>query len=133
MTFIKMTFLFLFSILAAQSFAGNGVERGSVMIQGITPENEEITQYLKKELGQCSTLDQGDYFKIHKISQRRERVDQGIIDIYYQINLDHLNSDNQFVNQITVEILDSDFHNWRHYEEKLSIEYLQDNNNLCKN
>ena len=127
----KLYFFLLLITLVSQALAGNGVERGSVKINDKGLIIPEISEYLKKSLFKCGLETIQNTFEISKISEHRERVDQGIIDIYYQIELNHLDQSGSLVNNITLELLDSDFHNWRHYEEKLRLEILNDQKQLC--
>jgi hypothetical protein len=125
---------FCFLQYSDNALAGNGVERGSVMIKNskeIDAMNPEILKFLSKKLVRCSNTIQSDYFEVSEISLRREKIDQGIIDYFYKIKLNHISKNAESLNRITVEILDSDFHNWRDYEEKLSLEILNDQNNQC--
>lgn len=114
------------------SWAGNGVERGVVVSGVVQFEVPEVSQFLIKQLANCK-LGQGlETFNIKSVQQTRDRVDQGIIDIYYSIELEHLSTDGQILNSLSMEILDSDFSNWRNYEEKLSVNLIKDQNNFCK-
>jgi hypothetical protein len=129
---MKCIFLF-FSLLAfsLSSFAGNGVERGSVKIEGTKATQTEIENYLNKQLSRCSPLAENELFQVDSVSERYDHVDNGITDVYYKIQINHLDKNRFKINNLTIEILDSDFHNWRHYEEKLSFEIINDQNNVC--
>lgn len=127
----NLYFLLLLVTLCSQAFAGNGVERGSIKINDNGAVIPEISEYLQKSLLKCGLKKGHNTFEIAGIDQRRDRVDQGIIDIYYQIEFNHFDQSGLLVNHLTIELLDSDFHNWRHYEEKLSLEILNDKNQLC--
>lgn len=113
------------------AFAGNGVERGSVMIKGASDINPEIKSYIGKVLSKCSSNLEREHFEVEEVSTRRERIDQGIIDVFYKFKLKHIAEKNIVLNSITIEVMDSDFHNWRNYEEKLSFEVVNDQNNSC--
>lgn len=112
-------------------WAGNGVERGSVMINTSSEISSEIHNYLGKELRKCSDREKKNAFVIKSISLRKQKIDQGITDLYYRINLIHQDHAGRYLNDLTIEVLDSDFHNWRQYEEKLSMEIINDQNNMC--
>ena len=126
-------FLILALVMSFSSplWAGNGVERGSVMINTSSEINSEIQNYLGKELRKCSDSKKKNSFSIMSISLRRHKVDQGITDLYYRIHLIHQDHAGRYLNDLTIEVLDSDFHNWRQYEEKLSMEIINDQNNMC--
>lgn len=126
---LSLILLSYLSLTAA--YAGNGVERGSVMIKGAGDIQAEIKDYLAMNLSKCNPSNPGDYFELKKQSLRKEKIDQGITDLFYQFEINHLNKNNEKLNSITVEILDSDFHNWRRYEEKLSFEIINDQNQQC--
>ena len=133
---IFMFFTFSLIILSSGASAGNGVERGSVMIKTSGEEtiiSPEILNFLSKKLAHCSNTNSSEYFEVSEVSIRREKIDQGIIDHFYKIELNHISEKAESLNKVTVEILDSDFHNWRDYEEKLSLEILNDQNKQCLN
>lgn len=128
----KMLLLFCLLAYSFSSLAGNGVERGSVKIEGNIQIQSEIKDYLSDELSRCSSIATTELFHVENVSERRLRVDNGITDIYYKFRIQHLNENLEIINNLTIEILDSDFHNWRHYEEKLSFEIINDQNEMCK-
>ena len=133
---IFMLLTFSLIILSSTASAGNGVERGSVMIKASGEETNispEILKFLSKKLARCSSVNRSEYFEVSEVSIRREKIDQGIIDYFYKIELNHISENAESLNKVTVEILDSDFHNWRDYEEKLSLEILNDQNKQCLN
>lgn len=127
----KLLAVLLLLSLSSGAFAGNGVERGSVKINDNGAVIPEISNYIAKRMEKCGIDRNQNLFEISNIDLRRHKVDQGIIDIYYQIELNHFDQSGTVVNILTIELLDSDFHNWRHYEEKLSLEILSDQNKLC--
>lgn len=127
----KLLAALLLLSLSSGAFAGNGVERGSVKINDNGAVIPEISNYIAKRMEKCGIDRNQNLFEISNIDLRRHKVDQGIIDIYYQIELNHFDQSGTVVNILTIELLDSDFHNWRHYEEKLSLEILSDQNKLC--
>lgn len=118
-------------LMSGTAFGGNGVERGSVMIKGASDINPEIKDYVGKVLSKCSSDAEREHFVVEELVTRSERVDQGIIDIFYKFKLKHIVEKNVVVNSLTIEVLDSDFHNWRNYEEKLSYEVINDQNKRC--
>ena len=117
--------------LSTTALAGNGVERGSVMIKGNKEISSDILNYLSKQLTKCSDSHALESFSINNLSQRNHKVDQGIIDVYYRIDLIQRDQSGKKLNDLTIEVLDSDFDNWRQYEEKLSMEIINDQNNFC--
>lgn len=123
--------ILILTFFSTLSFAGNGVERGSVMIEGASNINPEIKRYVGKVLLKCTNDSEGDHFEVEELTTRKERIDQGIIDVFYKIKLKHIANKKIILNSITIEILDSDFHNWRNYEEKLSYEVINDQNKRC--
>ncbi len=131
---MKNVFLPLFLILTTSlnTFAGNGVERGRIVFNSSNDLNIEITNYVEGQLSRCTVGLAKGVFNLSKIEERKERIDQGITDIYYLMSIQHLDENGNSLNQIEIEVLDSDFSNWRNYEEKLSIEFKADNNNMCK-
>ena len=117
------------------AFAGNGVERGSVMIKTNSDVNSEITNYLSKKLDSCLGMEskaENYTFVVNDVLLNRVRVDQGIVDLYYHFEGKILDGNKIILENVRVEILDSDFHNWRNYEEKLSVESISNNINNCK-
>lgn len=129
---MKLVFSFMFFVLfVGQVSAGNGVERGRVILNNSDEMNPEISRFIEKQLGKCVVGSKANIFNIHKIEERKERVDQGIIDIYYNLKLLQNNDSGKLINELEIEVLDSDFNNWRHYEEKLSIDIKSDMNKTC--
>jgi hypothetical protein len=122
-------------ILSFSVFAGNGVERGSVMIKTNSDVNSEITDYLSKKLDSCLDVGartEGYTFVVDDVLLNRVRVDQGIVDLYYHFEGNIVSGNKVILENVRVEILDSDFHNWRNYEEKLSVESISSNINNCQ-
>lgn len=125
--------LLLFICVGQAALAGNGVERGSVMIQTKSEVSSEITNFLAKKIDSCFvTQKQNLTFVVNELTLNRVRIDQGIIDIYYQFDGTIVNGNNVVLENVKVEILDSDFHNWRNYEEKLTIESTSNNIKNCQ-
>lgn len=113
-------------------YAGNGVERGRLIMTGQFKIQKEIKNYLSKKIARCSLGIREEKFDIRNISITKDKVDQGITDYYYQIQLAHIDNKGINLNDITVEIEDADYDNWRRYEERLSIQLLNDVNGNCK-
>ena len=121
--------------ISFSAFAGNGVERGSVMIKTSSDVNSEITNYLSKKLDSCLGMEanaENYTFVVNDVLLNRVRIDQGIVDLYYHFEGNILDGNKVILENVRVEILDSDFHNWRNYEEKLSVESISNNINNCK-
>ena len=125
--------LLLFIYIGQSAFAGNGVERGSVMIQTKSEVSSEITNFLAKKIDSCFvSQEQTLTFVVNELTLNRVRIDQGIIDIYYHFDGTIVNGNKIILENVKVEILDSDFHNWRNYEEKLTIESTSNNIKNCQ-
>lgn len=93
----------------------------------------EIEKYLNAKLAICSLGYADESFTVTNVETRNHRVDQGIIDVYYTITLKYESVRNDVIqNGLVVEILDSDFDNWREYSEKLSFEVVKDENSFCR-
>lgn len=127
---MKIIVIFL-AILSFSASAGNGVERGSVMIRGNSELSPEIKSYVAKVLSRCSSNLEEEHFQIADVSTLYQKIDQGITDVFYRIKLNHHSEKKELLNTVTLEILDSDFDNWRDYEEKLSFEIIKDQNKRC--
>lgn len=119
-------------LLGLSIHAGNGVERGKIILTGQFEVQKEIRNYLSKELSKCSLGLIQERFDIRNVHYYEDHVDQGITDYYYKIDLTHLDNIGNNLNDITVEIEDVDYNNWRRYEEKLSIQLLNDVKGNCK-
>lgn len=94
--------------------------------------NPEIANFLANKLTKC-TLDIGnEVFYVEKIQTRNIKIDQGITDVEYTIDItyDAVRND-VLTNDIRVVVLDSDFDNYKNYEERLSLEIIYDRNNFC--
>lgn len=93
----------------------------------------EIEKFLDAKLAICSLGYADESFTVTNVETRNHRVDQGIIDVYYTITLKYESVRNDVIqNGLVVEILDSDFDNWREYSEKLSFEVVKDENSFCR-
>lgn len=120
-------------LIVSNSYAGHGVERGMVEIKDQGKLESIISKFLSKHLRSCALGIQNESFTVESVKVENVRVDQGIIDTYYTIDLSYDAFRNDVIsNDITVKVLDSDFDNWRDYEEKLSSEISFDRNGLCK-
>ncbi|EPZ49600.1 hypothetical protein M902_0906 [Bacteriovorax sp. BAL6_X] len=118
-------------LICLTTYAGNGVERGRVILTGQFNIQKEIRSYLSKELTKCSLGLTQERFDIKNIAITKDEVDQGITDFYYKIELTHFDNIGNNLNDIKIEIEDADYSNWRRYEEKLSIQLLSDVRGNC--
>lgn len=121
----------LISLLLGNTHAGNGVERGRIIVSNNFDLKPVIANYLESKLSTCSIGLIGESFKVDSLTVKKDRVDQGIVDLYYKMDVTHLDQNGISLNKLSVEIEDSDYSNWRRYEEKLSFEILNDENNHC--
>lgn len=129
---MKLVFGFIWSILFLSAVnAGNGVERGKVILNNSNEINPEISKFIEKQLSKCVVGAQANVFNVKNLEERKERVDQGITDIYYSLKLLQNSESGKLINELEIEVLDSDFSNWRHYEEKLSLDIKSDMNKTC--
>ena len=130
----KTILVSLFVVLnSLNAFAGHGVERGLVQINDGGKLETIITKFLSKKLKSCSLGIKDENFTVLSVVVTEDRVDNGITDLYYEINLSYGAVKNDVItNDITVKVLDSDFDNWKDYEEKLSSEISYDRNGHCK-
>lgn len=127
---------FVFSLVLALLFisqisAGNGVERGRVILNHSNEMSPEISKFIEKQLGKCVVGAKTNIFNVQKVEERTDRIDQGIIDVYYNLQLSQKTETGKLINELEIEVLDSDFDNWRHYEEKLSLDIKSDMNKKC--
>jgi len=124
--------LFIVFIYSISTNAGNGVERGRIVLNRDIFLEKEIHNYLDKKISNCLINNTSDYFVVNKISILEDEVDQGIVDLYYTIELQHKDKSGNIVNNVEVEVEDADYSNWRKYEEKLSLKLIRDKNKLCR-
>jgi hypothetical protein len=92
----------------------------------------EIANFLKKELVKC-TLDAGnEVFYVENIKTKSIRVDNGIVDVEYTIDItyDAVRND-VLTNTLKVVVMDYDFNNYKNYEERLTMNIVYDQNNFC--
>ena len=131
----KTVLVALFSLLmSASSIAGHGVERGFVKIDDGGKLETNISKFLSKKLKSCSLGLSSEVFTVESVQVTEDRVDNGITDLYYEVSLSYDAERNDIIkNDITVKIVDSAFHNWSDYEEKLTSEISFDRNGFCKN
>lgn len=127
----SLSIFLLLAVTISTSFAGNGVERGRLINQSGFGLKAEIESYLHKKLKNCALESSADSFVVDSIELKKDEVDQGIVDLYYRMDITHKNKSGRKVNDLSIELEDSDYSNWRKYEEKLSIEVLKDTNKLC--
>jgi hypothetical protein len=128
------TQVFLSTLLVTfsfQIFAGNGVERGRVLMPLDSHVKQEVTSFLSKQVSICSKNFEEDTFHVTHFDLKKDEVDQGIVDHYYKFDLLQINNIGEEINEISIEIEDTDYSNWKVYEEKLSIQFLKDKNKLC--
>lgn len=119
-------------IFSTQVWAGNGVERGHVIERPGEGLPSEIFSYLNRKMSKCPGVSDGGGLSIKTIEEVKDRVDQGIIDIYYYIHLDQKDSSGNTVNTLSVEVVDVSYSNWKSYDEKLSIRIIEDQNRICQ-
>ena len=127
----KFLGLIFLTLLPFQILAGNGIERGRVLMPMDLDINREITLFMNKKIKVCIKDLSTNTFKIVKFESEEDQVDQGVIDQYYKFDLLQINEQGQEINEISIQIEDMDYSNWKLYEEKLSIEFLKDKNKLC--
>ncbi len=123
--------LVLSLFLSMTAYAGNGVERGRLINGTQNHINFEILNYINRNLIPCQANQPEHQFYITQVNEARDKIDNGITDIYYQMQLKQISSRGQLVGQMELEILDSDFHNWKDYAEKLSFKVLNKKGNFC--
>lgn len=129
----SLVFLGLISLtISLSTSAGNGVERGRLILSENQYLGKEIKNFISKRMVRCINNVKTDYLQVKEISIEEDEVDQGIVDLYYTVDMLHKNSKGKVLNEVSVEIEDADYSNWRKYEEKLSIKVLKDTNQLCR-
>lgn len=126
----KIITLILLSV-SISSFAGNGVERGSITVLNNFNLDRNIQNYLHKGLQNCAPSIERGTFKVKDLRVFADDIDQGITDYYYSIDLVHENNFGVVINEVSVEVEDSDYSNYRKYEERLSLKLIKDKNNFC--
>jgi hypothetical protein len=128
MNFLKL----MIFLLSFDALASHGVERGSIKINGSGNIKPEIIRFMEYQLQKCTLGHTNDEMNIEEIQTEEIRVDQGIIDIEYNfvITYDAVRNDVN-TNTIKVKLVDYDYSNWRHYEEKLTLDITFDQNNFC--
>lgn len=125
-------FLLITMLLPLVSNAGNGVERGRVVLGRDFHLDKEIKSYIGKKMVKCTKDISNDYFLVKNVEIEEDNVDQGITDLYYTVEMEHKNKLGKTLNKVAVEVEDADYSNWRKYEEKLSLKFLVDKNKLCR-
>lgn len=126
---LYISMLILISI--SSTLGGNGVERGRVVNTSSFGLKTQIKNYLGKQLSNCHMQSKNDSFMVNKIEVEEDEVDQGIVDLYYKMDITHHNQYGNKINDLSVEIEDADYSNWRSYEEKLSLSVTKDINAFC--
>jgi hypothetical protein len=122
---MKTIMIALLTLATVSSYAASIEVQNNVL-------KSEIAEYLNKNLVKC-TLDIGnEVFYVKKVQKKEIRVDQGITDVEYTIDVtyDAVRND-VLTNNFRVVILDSDFSNYNNYEERLSMKITYDQNNFC--
>jgi hypothetical protein len=112
-------------------FAGNGMERGYIINDSGFSLDSEITDFLNRKVEKCIIASDKESVVVESIQVREDEVDQGIVDIYYKMDISHRNEDGDKLGELTIELEDASYSNWRNYSEKLSIEVIKGKNNVC--
>lgn len=127
------TIVLLAMLLTSQAlWAGNGVERGLIRLPENIDISFEVKDYLSRVLGKCAQGPETELFNIAKYYSKLDRVDQGIIDEYHTFIIDEVSKKGKVLNRIELEVLDASFSNYRHYDERLSIEKINDQQSACR-
>jgi len=129
---MKKTFIIASLIVSSIAWAGNGVERGLIRLPDNAKLSSEVKDYLSRMLGQCIHQSESELFKVSHYELQLDRVDQGIIDEYHTFVIAQLSPSGEVLNQIEMKLLDASFSNYRHYDERLSIEKLNDRQKTCR-
>lgn len=129
---MKKIVLILCLVLSQQTWAGNGVERGLIRLPENADLSREVQDYLSRLLGKCVQQSATELFKVSRYQLELDRVDQGIIDEYHSFEIVQLNQAGEVLNQIELKVLDASFSNYRHYDERLSVEKLIDRQSACR-
>lgn len=80
----------------------------------------------------CIQNTKTDYLQVKGISIEEDHVDQGIIDLYYTVDMLHKNAKGNVLNEVSIQVEDLEFSNYRQYEERLTIKVLKDRNQFCR-
>lgn len=72
---------------SVNAFAGHGVERGVAKLDDAGLLNGVISEYLSKRLAVCASGATNEVFNVLDVKLTRDRVDNGIIDDYYTVDL----------------------------------------------
>jgi len=122
---MKTIIITLLALVTVSSYAATIEVQNNVL-------KSEIAEYLNKNLVRC-TLDIGnEIFYVEKVQKKEIRIDQGITDVEYTIDVtyDAVRND-VLTNTVRVVLLDADFSNYKNYEERLSMKITYDQNNFC--
>lgn len=118
---------------SVNAFAGHGVERGLVKIEDKGLLKDFVASFLAKKLSACAQGSLDEVFQVLSVVMRKHKVDNGIIDYYYDVKLAQVGATPELGNEIAVTVADYDYSNWEKYEEKLSSEISYDKLGFCRN
>lgn len=124
--------LAVFILSSSFATAGNGVERGRIINGTNVLLQPEIIKYLKSNVSACPQKKAENLFVISNIQTKLDRVDNGIVDTYYLLQMKQIADSGNLLGEVDIEILDSDFHNWKDYSERLSFKVINKNGNFCQ-
>lgn len=127
----KLILILTLSLLSAQSFAGHGVERGSVNIDDGGLVNRDISAYIAKRLAACSQGVAGELFSVLNMKVKKDKVDNGIIDYYYTVDVGY-SVNGEAMAGLEIKLIDWSLSNYDTIEQKISFEVSQDHSGLCK-
>lgn len=113
------------------AFAGHGVERGLVNVDDKGLLDKVISLFISKKLAACSQGVTGETFSILNLKVKKDRVDNGIIDYYYTLDLGY-SVDGENMAGLEVKLVDWSLSNYDTIDQKISFEISQDNSGLCK-
>ena len=127
----KLILILTLSLLSAQSFAGHGVERGLVNIDDGGLVNRVISAYISKRLTACSQGVAGELFTIMNIKLKKDKVDNGVVDDYYTVDVGYY-VNGEAMASLEIKLIDWSISNYDTIEQKISFEVSQDHSGLCK-
>jgi len=86
---------------------------------------------ISRRLEESSQGVAGETFSILNLKVKKDRVDNGIIDYYYTLDLGYsVNGENMA--GLEVKLVDWSLSNYDTIDQKISFEISQDNSGLCK-
>lgn len=127
----KFILILTLSLLSVQSFAGHGVERGLVKVEDGGLVNREISAYISKRLAVCSQGVAGEVFSILNIKLKKDKVDNGVVDDYYTVDVGYY-VNGEAMAGLEIKLIDWSISNYDTIEQKISFEVSQDHSGLCK-